>query len=58
MSEAILRYVPIREGSSNSPSRITLILDLGYAVTSHSSQGQTADRVLIHADTEESAPPR
>ena len=24
----------------------------GYAVTSHSSQGQTADRVLIHADTE------
>jgi ATP-dependent exoDNAse (exonuclease V) alpha subunit len=23
-----------------------------YAVTSHSSQGQTADRVLIHADTE------
>jgi ATP-dependent exoDNAse (exonuclease V) alpha subunit len=28
-------------------------LDYGYAVTSHSSQGQTADRVLIHADTEE-----
>jgi hypothetical protein len=27
-------------------------LDYGYAVTSHSSQGQTADRVLIHADTE------
>jgi conjugative relaxase-like TrwC/TraI family protein len=27
-------------------------LDHGYAVTSHSSQGQTADRVLIHADTE------
>jgi ATP-dependent exoDNAse (exonuclease V) alpha subunit len=25
-------------------------LDHGYAVTSHSSQGQTADRVLIHAD--------
>ena len=24
----------------------------GYAVTSHSSLGQTADRVLIHADTE------
>jgi hypothetical protein len=24
----------------------------GYAVTSHSSQGQTADRVLIRADTE------
>ncbi len=29
-------------------------LDYGYAVTSHSSQGQTADRVLVHADTEES----
>ena len=25
-------------------------LDYGYAVTSHSSQGQTADRVLVHAD--------
>jgi ATP-dependent exoDNAse (exonuclease V) alpha subunit len=25
-------------------------LDYGYAVTSHSSQGQTADRVLIHID--------
>ncbi len=29
-----------------------LHLDYGYAVTSHSSQGQTADRVLIHVDTE------
>jgi ATP-dependent exoDNAse (exonuclease V) alpha subunit len=29
-------------------------LDCGYAVTSHSSQGQTADRVLIHVDTEKS----
>jgi ATP-dependent exoDNAse (exonuclease V) alpha subunit len=29
-------------------------LDYGYAVTSHSSQGQTADRVLIHADTDKS----
>jgi ATP-dependent exoDNAse (exonuclease V) alpha subunit len=27
-------------------------LDYGYAVTSHSAQGQTADRVLIHVDTE------
>jgi len=27
-------------------------LDHGYAVTSHSSQRQTADRVLIHVDTE------
>ncbi|MEO8735991.1 MAG: AAA family ATPase, partial [Edaphobacter sp.] len=26
--------------------------DHGYAVTSHSSQGQTAERVLIHVDTE------
>ena len=27
-------------------------LDHGYAMTSHSSQGQTANRVLIHVDTE------
>jgi conjugative relaxase-like TrwC/TraI family protein len=27
-------------------------LDYGYAVTSHSSQGQTADRVLINVDTQ------
>ena len=29
-----------------------LHLDYGYAVTSHSSQGQTADRVLINVDTD------
>ena len=29
-------------------------LDHGYAVTSHSSQGQTAERVLIHVDTDQS----
>jgi ATP-dependent exoDNAse (exonuclease V) alpha subunit len=28
-------------------------LDHGYAVTSHSSQGLTADRVLVHVDTEQ-----
>lgn len=28
-------------------------LDYGYAVTSHSSQGTTADRVLVHVDTEQ-----
>ena len=28
-------------------------IDYGYAVTSHSSQGQTADRVLVHIDTEQ-----
>ena len=27
-------------------------LDYGYAVTSHSSQGTTADRVLVHVGTE------
>jgi ATP-dependent exoDNAse (exonuclease V) alpha subunit len=27
-------------------------LDHGYAMTSHSSQGQTAERVLVHVDTE------
>ena len=30
-------------------------LDYGYAMTSHSSQGQTADRVLIHVETENSS---
>jgi ATP-dependent exoDNAse (exonuclease V) alpha subunit len=30
-------------------------LDYGYAVTSHSSQGQTADRVLVHVYTEQAA---
>jgi ATP-dependent exoDNAse (exonuclease V) alpha subunit len=30
-------------------------IDHGYAVTSHSSQEQTAERVLIHADTERGA---
>jgi ATP-dependent exoDNAse (exonuclease V) alpha subunit len=29
-------------------------LDYGYAVTSHSSQGQTADRALIHVDSSQS----
>jgi conjugative relaxase-like TrwC/TraI family protein len=28
-------------------------MDYGYAVTSHSSQGQTADRVLIHVDSDQ-----
>lgn len=28
-------------------------LDYGYAVTSHSSQGQTVDRVLVNADTQQ-----
>ena len=28
-------------------------LDYGYAVTSHSSQGQTADRVLVNVDTQQ-----
>ena len=27
-------------------------IDYGYSMTSHSSQGQTANRVLIHVDTE------
>ena len=28
-------------------------VDYSYAVTSHSSQGATADRVLVHVDTEQ-----
>jgi conjugative relaxase-like TrwC/TraI family protein len=31
-------------------------LDYGYAITSHSAQGQTADRVLVHVDTERLGP--
>src|SRR6185295_7463852 len=30
-------------------------LDHGYAVTSHSAQGTTADRVIVHAETSQSA---
>jgi ATP-dependent exoDNAse (exonuclease V) alpha subunit len=30
-------------------------VDYGYAVTSYSGQGQTADRVLVHVDTEHSS---
>jgi ATP-dependent exoDNAse (exonuclease V) alpha subunit len=36
--------------ASSSPHRHPH-LDHGYAVTSHSSQGQTAGRALIHVDT-------
>jgi len=36
---------PIRQGAPDG-------WGTRYAVTSHSRQGQTADRVLIHADTE------
>ncbi len=35
-------------------SRDRAHLDYGYAVTSHSSQGQTAERVLVHVDTDRS----
>lgn len=44
--------------SSQSPQVLTvgwvfIYIDADiFAVTSHSSQGQTADRVLIHVDTE------
>jgi hypothetical protein len=31
-------------------------IDYGYAITSHSSQGKTIDRILIHAETSESKP--
>ena len=44
------------EGRKGGPQRICgglhRIRQGGCAVTSHSSHGQTADRVLIHADTE------
>jgi ATP-dependent exoDNAse (exonuclease V) alpha subunit len=38
---------PVRFHLSEHPH-----LDYGYAVTSYSSQGQTADRVLIHIDAD------
>jgi hypothetical protein len=33
-----------------------LHVDTGYLVTSHSRQGQTANRVLTHVDTERICP--
>jgi ATP-dependent exoDNAse (exonuclease V) alpha subunit len=33
-------------------------LDYGYAVTSHSSRGVTADRVLVNVDTRQAPCPR
>ena len=36
---------------SSSMLRAHLHFDHGYAVTSHSAQGLTAERVLINADT-------
>jgi AAA domain/UvrD-like helicase C-terminal domain len=47
--------VQVRLDSGRSvsiPASERLHLDHGYAVTSHSSQGQTADRVLVHVDTD------
>ena len=47
--------VQVRLDSGRSvtfPISDRLHLDHGYAVTSHSSQGQTADRVLVHIDTD------
>ena len=46
--------VQVRLDSGRSvsiPASERLHLDHGYAVTSHSSQGQTAERVLVHVDT-------
>jgi conjugative relaxase-like TrwC/TraI family protein len=46
-------HVRLDSGRATAFSReAPLHLDYGYAVTSHSSQGQTADRVLVHVDTE------
>jgi hypothetical protein len=42
-------------GKSDSTSAITRHVDYGYAVTSHSSQEQTADRVLVHVGTEKAS---
>jgi ATP-dependent exoDNAse (exonuclease V) alpha subunit len=43
-----------KEGFQDSPAyALEISKGYGYAVTSHSSQGQTADRVLVHIDTEQ-----
>ena len=44
--------LPLRSRCKGGDPRQHPHLDHGYAVTSHSSQGQIADRVLIHVDTE------
>ena len=52
-SFARLRCVPLRLKPTDWESVFEHPhLDDGYAVTSYSSQGQTADRVLVHGDTE------
>jgi hypothetical protein len=51
-SDANALYVRLDSGRAVAFERDrSLHLDYGYAVTSHSSQGQTADRVLAHIDT-------
>ena len=49
---ASCRSASIRAGRWRSTLKDHPHLDYGYAVTSHSSQGQTADRVLVHVDTD------
>src|SRR2546422_7473158 len=45
--------IPWNSGrTSSSEASERRHLDYGYAVTSHSSQGQTAGRVLVHVETE------
>ena len=43
----------VREGQFNRLANGQHPETYGYAVTSHSSQGVTADRVLVHVDTEQ-----
>ena len=51
------RYVQARIGRNHPAETTHPHLDYGYAVTSHSSQGQTADRVLVHVDTDGAVAP-
>lgn len=44
--------IRLDSGRTLTANRDATHLDYGYAVTSHSSQGQTANRVLVHVDTE------
>ena len=50
------RWPRLRPPRQQPPNRVSTAsehrhFDHGYAVTSHSSQGLTAERVLVHADT-------
>jgi hypothetical protein len=50
-SEAITIAMPHRTVTVPASPRDRVHLDFGYAVTSHASQSETAERALVHVDT-------